>query len=140
MKEKAQEIRPRFVESIPPGRPPAGEFLISIKYGMGVLRCPCGCGNTMDVNIEPHRWSIKWDGEHISVCPSISSDWMGCRSHYWVRRNRIVWGYPISRTAEEKKEKEEAKARERIYKPKSFVGNIWRKMGQMTGRKAKHKE
>lgn len=55
--------------------------------------CPCGCGEIVALNLmssHSPRWTIteSADGK-LSVSPSIDST--TCRSHYWIRRNRINW-------------------------------------------------
>lgn len=58
------------------------------------LRCPCGCGETICLNLLPDerpRWSLcRHKGDSFSVHPSI---WRttGCRSHFFIRSGRIVW-------------------------------------------------
>lgn len=58
-----------------------------------VLQCPCGCGQRVDLNHIGRspiwRMSIDPSGR-LSLHPSV---WRrtGCRSHFWVRRNEIVW-------------------------------------------------
>ena len=85
--------------------PMQGELLV-IDGGNGAkclfLQCPCGCGSPIMV---PARGSIRtergdhpyWDITHEvdgtwSAAPSIlltSPD--GCRSHFFIRHNRIDW-------------------------------------------------
>lgn len=59
-----------------------------------VLRCPCGCGETIQLSLLPTvqpRWTAteEKDGT-LTVHPSV---WRtkGCRSHFWLRRGLIVW-------------------------------------------------
>lgn len=58
------------------------------------LRCPCGCGDTIELlllpGVEP-RWDIDIDERgRPTLSPSV---WKatGCRSHFWVRTGRVVW-------------------------------------------------
>ena len=130
MGKQRYKVTPRFVEQIPPGKRESGVILVCIKYGVMSLACPCGCGLTMDLSIEPHRWRIEWDGEHLSVCPSVSSSGLPCRSHYWIQSNRIEWCRPISHAAERRKERIEDEARRAVHggrKATRKKGNIWRR-------------
>lgn len=58
------------------------------------MRCPCGCGETIELMIIPEarpRWSVSADSaQRPTLHPSV---WRktGCRSHFWVRGGRIVW-------------------------------------------------
>lgn len=58
------------------------------------MRCPCGCGDRIELIILKEarpRWdvSVNKAGEP-SLRPSV---WRksGCRSHFWVREGRILW-------------------------------------------------
>nr|WP_291162796.1 DUF6527 family protein [Hyphomicrobium sp.] len=58
------------------------------------MRCPCGCGATIELMILPGanpRWSIQVDEVgRPTLQPSVWRQ-TGCRSHFWVRRGRIQW-------------------------------------------------
>lgn len=58
------------------------------------LLCPCGCGETIHLNVLPEtrpRWRVKShrDGR-VSLTPSV---WRttGCRSHFFVREGVVDW-------------------------------------------------
>lgn len=58
------------------------------------FRCPCGCGEIVQLNLLPDarpRWSVERhpDGT-VSIMPSV---WRvaGCRSHFFLRRGRVEW-------------------------------------------------
>ncbi len=58
------------------------------------LRCPCGCGDKIQLSLNPTRrprWAVRidWLGRP-SVEPSIHQ-LDGCRSHFWIRGGRIIW-------------------------------------------------
>ena len=53
--------------------------------------CACGCGEKVILPIDPNFWSIKYDGETVSLTPSIGNFQFPCKSHYWINENRIVW-------------------------------------------------
>jgi hypothetical protein len=36
-------------------------------------------------------WTLAFDGESISLKPSIGNWGLPCQSHYWIVRNRIRW-------------------------------------------------
>lgn len=81
-----------WVEIMPPQLRPK-EIYISIKYRTVCHLCPCGCGNEICVPIGEGKeeWQLKVDGDEITLSPSLF--WRGspCRSHYSIRRNRIIW-------------------------------------------------
>lgn len=57
------------------------------------LRCPCGCGRTIELMVikeaKPH-WSYTLEDSVPTLHPSV---WLnnGCKSHFWVRHGRIHW-------------------------------------------------
>ena len=85
-------LRPEFVQSIPTGSRKPGEIVVSCRYNVASFLCPCGCGAAMDIIFRPYRWRMEWDGEHLSICPSISSPRLACKSHYWITRNEVILG------------------------------------------------
>jgi hypothetical protein len=54
--------------------------------------CPCGCGETVSVNLMPGKeraWSLDRDSKlGLSLWPSV---WLttGCRSHFILRHNKV---------------------------------------------------
>lgn len=64
---------------------------VSVRFRTAVHLCACGCGETVVTPIRPHRWHLLFDGEAISLTPSIGSWQLPCRSHYWIKLNRITW-------------------------------------------------
>jgi hypothetical protein len=64
---------------------------ISLPYRTAVHLCPCGCGNKVVTPISPADWQLTWDGETISLSPSIGNWGFPCRSHYWITSSQIRW-------------------------------------------------
>lgn len=87
---RLRTIEPRFVETVPKDRED-GVLYISIPYGTMVHSCACGCGSKVTTPIGPARWRFTYNGESVSVCPSIGNWSYPCCSHYWIDRNRIRW-------------------------------------------------
>lgn len=61
---------------------------------IAALMCPCGCGDTIQLNLLPEvrpRWKaeIHSDGT-VSLSPSIWSR-KGCGSHYFLRNGYVKW-------------------------------------------------
>lgn len=73
-----------------------GTLYISMKYRTVNLRCPCGCGGLTTISLHPTRWTLVFDGRHVSVIgpeDSPGSMWnpqLKCGSHYLIRKNRVV--------------------------------------------------
>jgi hypothetical protein len=79
----------RFVEHVPDTLEP-GVLYVSMKYATAVHRCCCGCGNEVVTPFTPTDWSLRFDGESISLSPSIGSWTLPCRSHYFIEKGRVV--------------------------------------------------
>jgi hypothetical protein len=47
--------------------------------------------------LSPLDWKLIYDGESISLDPSIGNWSFKCRSHYWIRQGRVVWAPRWSR-------------------------------------------
>lgn len=83
-------ITPQFVE-IMPSEIKDGVLYISEKYSTAIHKCCCGCGMKVVTSLSPARWQLRRDGNLVTLNPSIGNWDFPCRSHYWIRRNRVVW-------------------------------------------------
>lgn len=79
-----------FVEFVP-DRVSEGVLYVSLVYNTAVHKCCCGCGNEVVTPISPVDWSLGYDGEAVTLRPSIGNYSFPCRSHYWITRNCIEW-------------------------------------------------
>src|ERR1700754_4406276 len=79
-----------FVEYVPADLAD-GVLYISIPYRTAVHRCACGCGNKVVTPISPADWQLFYDGDAVSLTPSIGNWGFPCRSHYWIDANEIQW-------------------------------------------------
>jgi hypothetical protein len=64
------------------------------KFKWAILACPCGCGERVDVCLMPSaspRWELTLRDGRASLSPSIWVPAERCGSHFWLRRNKIVW-------------------------------------------------
>jgi len=87
---KQARLRHEFVEYIPKELKD-GTIYISMTYATAVHRCCCGCESEVVTPISPTDWSLIFDGESVSLDPSIGNWSFPCQSHYWIRRNEVVW-------------------------------------------------
>lgn len=79
-----------FVEFVPPDLE-EGVLYVSISYATAIHLCACGCRNRVVTPISPAEWQLLYDGESVSLTPSIGNWEFPCRSHYWIRHNEIKW-------------------------------------------------
>lgn len=89
-------LKPLFVEAIPQLPEMEQDTLyVSMRFATLSHLCPCGCGRLVDVTLSPTTRTLTYDGEHLTLRPSIGVKF-SCRSHYSIVRNAIVWHPPIS--------------------------------------------
>jgi hypothetical protein len=70
---------------------------VSVEFATVAHKCCCGCGSEVVTPLTPTDWKIIFDGETISLEPSIGSWNLPCQAHYWIRRNRVHWARPWTR-------------------------------------------
>lgn len=92
------KIRHEFVEFIPKARE-AGVIYVSIPYATAVHDCFCGCGTKVVTPISPVGWQLTFDGESVSLSPSVGNWSFVCRSHYFIRKDTVVWAEGMSEDA-----------------------------------------
>lgn len=68
-----------------------GILYISVEYGTAIHNCACGCGNQVVTPFSPAKWRMTYDGENISLYPSIGNWGFACKSHYWIKNSEVVW-------------------------------------------------
>lgn len=79
-----------FVEFIP-SELKHGVVYISIPYATASHNCACGCRRKVVTPLTPTDWKLIFDGETVSLSPSIGNWSFECRSHYWILRNHVKW-------------------------------------------------
>ena len=83
MKHKFVEYMPDTIET--------GILYISLKFGTILHKCVCGCNNVVNTPLSPVDWKMTYDGDSITLYPSIGNWSFHCKSHYWIINNKIVW-------------------------------------------------
>ena len=92
---KTTQFTPEFVESFPTPLEP-GVFYVSLEYNTCAHLCACGCGDEAVTPLSPAQWSFTYDGESISVRPSVGNWSLACKSHYVINRGRVQWARSFS--------------------------------------------
>ncbi len=90
MTRAAQEgpIRHEFVESIP--RELQERVLyVTVQYCTAVHKCVCGCGQKVVTPLSPAQWRLIFDGETVSLEPSVGNWSFRCESHYWITSGQV---------------------------------------------------
>lgn len=111
---KRQILAHEFVEYLPKDLK-EGTIYVSMTYATAAHKCCCGCGNEVVTPITPTDWELTFDGESISLDPSIGNWSLPCQSHYWIAHNKVKWARKWS-----KQEIEAGRMRDRIAKEQFF--------------------
>lgn len=83
-------MKHKFVEFIPSDIE-EDVLYISIEYDIAKHKCPCGCGDEIVTTLSPARWKLTYDGETVSLYPSIGNWTHACKSHYFITNDKVVW-------------------------------------------------
>ncbi len=85
-------VNHEFTHHIPLGdQMEEGVVYVSMPYAIAVHLCCCGCGNEVVTPFHPKQWRLTFDGESISLSPSIGNWSFDCQSHYWITQDRVMW-------------------------------------------------
>ena len=121
--KKEKTFNHEFVEHIPK-KLEEDKIYISISFSIAIHKCACGCGNEVVTPLSSTDWSLIYDGETISLNPSIGNWGFACESHYWIENNKIKWAYKWSQ-----KEIRKGRVYDNIRKTKHYKDvaskNIW---------------
>lgn len=83
-------LKHEFVQYIPE-QLENGTVYVSIEFATAAHRCCCGCGREVTTPISPTDWTLLFHGDSVSLDPSIGNWNFPCQSHYFIRRNRVMW-------------------------------------------------
>lgn len=102
----------RFVKHIPDILEP-GVLYISMEYGSAAHSCCCGCGEEIMTPFAPTDWKMTFDGESVSLWPSVGNWNLPCRSHYVIKGGLVIEALPWSdaEVAAERRRDKAAKSR-----------------------------
>ena len=85
-----KEYTPLLVSRVTDNLEP-DKLYISLECNVVIHLCACGCGEKVVLPINPEGWKIIYDGESVTLHPSIGNFQFPCRSHYWIKHNKVVW-------------------------------------------------
>lgn len=87
---KIDRLRPTFIEHFPDQLEP-GVLYVSMKYAICAHSCACGCGHKVITPLSPTKWKLLYDGENVTLYPSIGNYGLPCQSHYFLTNSKIEW-------------------------------------------------
>ena len=98
-----QRLVARSVDEQPDSLEPGFVYLVGSggKPWSASFVCPCGCSSIIQLSLlqqDRPRWKAvtHFDGS-VSLAPSVRRT-KGCKSHFFVRRGRIVWAHSWDHT------------------------------------------
>lgn len=86
---QVRKLEPVFIKHIPTEME-TGKLYVSMEYATASHLCCCGCGEEVVTPITPTDWTMEFNGEAVSLRPSIGNWNLPCRSHYFIRRGTVV--------------------------------------------------
>lgn len=111
----------RFVDDMPETLE-AGVLYVSMRYATAMHLCCCGCQREVVTPFSPAQWKMIFDGEGVSLHPSIGSWALPCRSHYFIRSGRVIEARPWSDEEVEYGQASDKLARSAHYASKGGLG------------------
>lgn len=106
LKEFELQVVHRVPEDLCPG-------ILYVCFDCNVIAhlCACGCKEKVILPIDPDFWSVRYDGETVSLAPSIGNFQFPCKSHYWIKENKVIWAEPSAQNTKHRDAKKQKKKR-----------------------------
>ena len=108
-------IKHKFVKHIPDVLV-NGTIYISMEFGTAIHKCCCGCGEEVVTPFSPTDWEISYNGETVSLYPSIGNWSFKCQSHYWITNSKVTWAKVWSKQRIEAGRKQDVLNKQNYYK------------------------
>lgn len=118
-----ETLNVEFVELIPATLTPQTLY-VSMRYTTTVHLCACGCGNKVVAPLSPAEWQLSFDGDTISLTPSIGNWEFPCRSHYWITDSSIRPGRPWTDEQIQAGQRRDAVALGRYHADRAVSGKL----------------
>lgn len=115
-----RSLQHRFVQYLPETLEP-GILYISLDYATASHLCCCGCGEEVVTPFSPVGWRMTFDGEAISLWPSIGNWNLRCRSHYIIREGRVIGAGQWSNEQIEQEQQRDKAAKATYYGVTSVI-------------------
>lgn len=87
---RTEKLVHEFVQHIP-DELSLGVLYVSLPFATVIHLCCCGCGSEVVTPLSPTDWQLTYDGESVSLHPSIGNWSFTCQSHYWIRHGAVHW-------------------------------------------------
>ena len=117
------KLKHQFVEFMP-DEIQEGVVYISLKYKSVIHKCACGCGNEVNTPLHPTGWKLLYDGESVSLKPSIGNWSYDCQSHYWITKDEIRWSNSWTKEEIDSVRKIESFERKEYFRNKHSLNSV----------------
>ena len=87
---RQSRLVPKFTDEFPSPLE-AGALYISMEYASSAHLCCCGCGNEVNTMLSPRDWQMIYDGDSVTLHPSIGNWGLSCKSHYIIEKGNVLW-------------------------------------------------
>jgi hypothetical protein len=114
-------LKHEFVQFIPEELQ-EGTIYVSIRFATVAHLCACGCRTKVVTPLKPTDWKLTFDGKTVTLDPSIGNWSFPCRSHYWVRNNRVQWADDWSDARIEANREYDRRAKDRYFSETEGAG------------------
>ncbi|MBL6612432.1 MAG: hypothetical protein ISS15_21260 [Alphaproteobacteria bacterium] len=111
---QVKQLTHRFVEDMPEVLDP-GVLYVSMRYALALHLCCCGCGREVSTPFSPAQWKLLFDGDTVSLSPSVGNWNLPCRSHYFHDRGKVIESYSWSEKDVVRGQKRDRRARDSYY-------------------------
>jgi hypothetical protein len=108
------DVTHKFVDEVPERLEP-GTLYVSMRYATALHLCCCGCGSEVVTPLSPVQWRVTFDGETITLDPSVGSWALPCRSHYVIRNGHVIEALPWSEEEVRQGQVNQKRARKHYY-------------------------
>lgn len=68
-----------------------GVLYMAPHFECAMHNCMCGCGEKVCTPITEGQWKWTFDGEHVSLTPSVGNFSISCKSHYFLKNGIVQW-------------------------------------------------
>ena len=126
-------ISHKFVDQIP-CQLDDNVIYISFKYSTAVHKCFCGCQEEVVTPLSPTDWKLIFDGKTVSITPSIGNWGYKCRSHYWIKNDKVIWAGNLSEPEITNARQQDHSNKENYYSRYKEKTNLWDKLKKWLSR------
>lgn len=117
---RIRKLEHQFTQSIPRELEP-GVLYVSMEYATAAHSCCCGCGEQVVTPFSPTDWKLLYDGESVSLTPSIGNWNSACRSHYFIRHGCVIEAEAWSQARIESEYRRDKAAKAHFYRDKASI-------------------